>query len=167
MALPHRWYRIPVQESNRGAASRRARLCGLLAMLGIAAAVHAATIEGRWTTFDDDTGAPRSTVEMVADAGAFKGRVVALALAPGEPAQPVCTACDGARAGASIIGMTILQVARRPGSPHEYSGTVFDPEEGREYRCIATLAPDGGALTLRGFVGIPLFGREATWRRAP
>jgi uncharacterized protein (DUF2147 family) len=143
----------------------RLRVCA--ALLLAAGGAAAAGIEGRWTTFDEDTGNARSTVEIVAEAGAFKGRIVALFLAPGEPAEPRCTACRGARAGAPIMGMTVLAVTQRDGARDEYAGTAFDPEEGREYRCIVTLAADGSALTIRGYVGIPLFGREVTWRRAP
>jgi uncharacterized protein (DUF2147 family) len=144
-----------------------ASLCGALALLALACGARAAGIEGRWTTFDDDTGKPRSTIEVTASGSAFTGRIVALVPAPGEPPAPRCTACRGARADAPIIGMTILEVTPREGEPGRYGGIAFDPEEGREYRCIVTLAPDGDALVLRGYVAIPILGREVTWRRAP
>ena len=162
-------YRIPVRDPAPNAAKRRraTALCGFLGALCVAARVCASGIEGRWTTFDDDTGKPRSTVDVVAEGTHFKGRIVALVLAPDEPPQPRCTACTGDRADAPIIGMTILDVTRREGTAVEYAGTVFDPEEGRDYRCVATLSADGSTLTLRGYIGIPLLGREATWRRAP
>jgi uncharacterized protein (DUF2147 family) len=43
-------------------------------------------------------------------------------------------------------------------------GTVYDPKSGNTYRGKLTLiSPD--RLDLRGFVGIPLFGRTTTWTR--
>ena len=138
----------------------------VLATTAVVRGAAAAGIEGRWTTFDDDTGRPRSVVEIESDHGTYSGRIVTLTLDPGEPAEPRCTACSGARADAPIIGMVVLRIARRSDA-EGYSGTAFDPEDGTEYRCTVTLAPAGDALVIRGYVGIPLFGRTVTWRRAP
>jgi uncharacterized protein (DUF2147 family) len=49
----------------------------------------------------------------------------------------------------------------------EFRGTVLDPEDGQVYQCVATLEAAGQRLRLRGFVGIPLFGRDEAWMRAP
>ena len=43
-------------------------------------------------------------------------------------------------------------------------GTVYDPENGKTYRCRMRLEKDGG-LRIRGYVGIPLFGRSTWWTR--
>ena len=42
-------------------------------------------------------------------------------------------------------------------------GTIYDPGNGKTYWCRLTL--DGDRLLLRGYVGVPLFGRTTTWIR--
>jgi len=44
------------------------------------------------------------------------------------------------------------------------SGTIYDPEKGKTYRCKVKL--DGGKLNVRGYVGIPTLGRTSIWTRA-
>ena len=43
-------------------------------------------------------------------------------------------------------------------------GTVYDPENGKTYRCRMRIEKDG-RLKIRGYVGIPLFGRSTWWTR--
>jgi uncharacterized protein (DUF2147 family) len=61
--------------------------------------------------------------------------------------------------------MTVL-VVRRTDGQGAFEGTLLDPEEGVEYRCVVTLASTGDELLLHGYVGLPLLGRTVTWRRA-
>ncbi len=42
-------------------------------------------------------------------------------------------------------------------------GQLYDPKSGRTYQ--GTIAVDGNALKLRGYIGISLFGRSETWKR--
>ena len=134
-------------------------------------ALHAATsvaaapsIDGRWNTFDSN-GKPRAVIEVRVDAGQVTGRIVEFHPAPGEPPDPVCEACKGEERGRKIIGLEILRLAPA-GDGASWSGTVLDPEEGDRYKAVARLASDGRRLELRGYVGIPLFGRTETWVRA-
>jgi uncharacterized protein (DUF2147 family) len=43
-------------------------------------------------------------------------------------------------------------------------GTIYDPENGKTYRCKITLESPN-RLNVRGFVGISLFGRTTVWTR--
>jgi len=43
-------------------------------------------------------------------------------------------------------------------------GTAYDPNNGKTYRCEIRLQGDY-ELALRGYIGIPLFGRTEVWRR--
>lgn len=43
-------------------------------------------------------------------------------------------------------------------------GKIYDPENGKTYSCKITLNPDGN-LTVRGFIGVSLIGRNTQWRR--
>ncbi|QIT54016.1 DUF2147 domain-containing protein [Aquisalimonas sp. 2447] len=44
-------------------------------------------------------------------------------------------------------------------------GRIYDPESGNTYRARMDLADDGETLDLRGYVGLPAFGRTSTWTR--
>ena len=47
----------------------------------------------------------------------------------------------------------------------EGSITILDPDDGDLYRCAAVLRNDGRKLEVRGYVGLPLFGRTQVWER--
>ena len=44
------------------------------------------------------------------------------------------------------------------------NGWVYDPNNGKTYRCNMTLI-DSATLKIRGYIGIPLFGRTETWTK--
>ena len=63
-----------------------------------------------------------------------------------------------------LIGLTILQNFVYAGKSKYSEGTIYDPNDGKEYSCILTLQTKD-KLIVRGYVGIPLFGRSETWTR--
>ena len=63
-----------------------------------------------------------------------------------------------------LIGLQILQGFSEQGDATWGGGSCYDPKSGKSYRGKIRLAtPD--RLELRGFVGIPLFGRSSAWTR--
>ncbi|MDA1101294.1 MAG: DUF2147 domain-containing protein [Proteobacteria bacterium] len=44
------------------------------------------------------------------------------------------------------------------------NGAIYDPEDGEVHACALTLL-DSDTLKLRGYVGVPLFGKTQTWTR--
>lgn len=44
-------------------------------------------------------------------------------------------------------------------------GEIYDPDSGKTYKCKMSLEEDKKTLNLRGYVGIPLFGRTSHWTR--
>ncbi len=71
---------------------------------------------------------------------------------------------DPAKRSTSIIGLLIMKDFIFAGDGVWKDGTVYDPKVGKTYRGKMTLV-SMETLVLRGFVGIPLFGRSATWTR--
>jgi uncharacterized protein (DUF2147 family) len=63
-----------------------------------------------------------------------------------------------------IIGLQIVHDFVFAGSNVWKGGKVYDPKNGKTYSGKMTLVSPG-KLNLRGYVGIPLFGRTATWTR--
>jgi uncharacterized protein (DUF2147 family) len=43
-------------------------------------------------------------------------------------------------------------------------GWIYDPQLGKTYKSVMHIRPDG-TLSLRGYIGIPLFGRSTIWTR--
>jgi len=46
---------------------------------------------------------------------------------------------------------------------HATDGTLYDPKTGKTYHGMITA--EGASLELRGYIGVPLFGRSQTWTR--
>ncbi len=63
-----------------------------------------------------------------------------------------------------ILGLEIVRDFAYVGNNTWSGGRVYDPKSGKTYRGKMTLA-DPDRLELRGYVGIPLFGRSTTWTR--
>jgi uncharacterized protein (DUF2147 family) len=63
----------------------------------------------------------------------------------------------------NIIGSVILKDFDFTGKVWE-NGTIYDPNNGKTYSCTMKM-PDANTLTIRGFIGISLLGRNTTWTR--
>jgi|SRR5581483_4151629 len=119
-------------------------------------------IQGLWRTVDDKSHQPRGVVRIYQEHGQFFGKIVS-SFDPRE-AHEVCRRCSGALHNKPIIGLVILRDMRQNGN--EFSGgTIIDPESGETYRCKMTLEDAGKKLSVRGYVGVALFGRTQVWTR--
>ena len=71
---------------------------------------------------------------------------------------------DPALKSRPVLGLRILEGFIAEGENTWANGTCYDPKSGKTYRGkIYLVAPD--RLELRGFIGIPLFGRSSEWIR--
>ena len=51
-----------------------------------------------------------------------------------------------------------------PSGDGQWTGKIFNREDGRTYDCVIT--PAGRTMTVRPYIFFPLFGRPQTWTRA-
>ncbi len=123
-----------------------------------------ATPAGLWQTVSDRTGQPDGLVRIVEADGEFTGAVAAVYAPPAKSANPLCESCRGELKDKPVVGMTILRGVRR--TKEGFSpGTILDPDNGKVYGCELELLEGGRTLKVRGYLGLPLFGRSQLWTR--
>lgn len=117
---------------------------------------------GTWKTVDEETGQPKSHIQIYkAKDGTLNGKVTKI-LTPGKE-HSKCEECKGDKKDQPITGMEILNGLSKKGDKWK-GGTILDPENGKEYKCLMELK-DENTLDVRGFVGFALIGRTQTWHR--
>jgi uncharacterized protein (DUF2147 family) len=141
-------------------------LAALYAGIGILLAEPAAaqsSPEGLWKTYDDHSGEARALVRIYRQDDTLFGRIED-SFGPGER-EARCEACKGERKDQPIVGLVILRNLKAEKDDFG-GGDILDPESGSVYRCTLHMADEGKTLIVRGYLGISLFGRSQTWRRA-
>ena len=129
----------------------------------VATPAPAFTPAGLWSTISDRDGKPTGIVEIREVNGELVGVVRRILIQAG-PEDSVCDRCPDDRHGQPIIGMEILRHMRHNGDEWN-GGEILDPEDGKTYRATMKLSEDGQKLTVRGYIGLPMFGRSQTWVR--
>jgi uncharacterized protein (DUF2147 family) len=122
------------------------------------------SIEGKWKTIDDESGKPRSVVEIYQkDDGLYYGKITEIFAGPDEDPDPICDNCpkDDPRYMKPVLGMEIIKEMKYDDADGEYSdGVILDPEDGNEYDCKLWM-DETGNLRVRGYVAF--FYRTQTW----
>src|SRR5579872_5429150 len=136
----------------------------LAAVISLGSTAHAqATPVGLWNTISDKDGKPEAVVEIREVNGQLSG-VVRELLVAADPQDSICGKCTDDRKGQRVIGMEILRHMHRDGD--EWSGgEILDPENGKTYKATLKLSDGGQKLLVRGYIGLPIFGRSQTWVR--
>ncbi|MEG3192277.1 DUF2147 domain-containing protein [Lysobacter sp. D1-1-M9] len=133
-------------------------------LLGVSTGVLAQSPVGTWTTIDDETGRPKSVVEIYrAGDGSLAGRVNEVLQSEQGP-DPVCDQCPGERRDQPVEGMEILWGISRNGEVWD-GGKILDPASGKIYSVRLKPIEAGSKLEVRGFIGFSLLGRTQTWVR--
>ncbi len=117
---------------------------------------------GRWQVINSD-GTRGGQVETYLVNGKLFGKVIQPR--PGRNPNEVCDKCSGEYKNQRILGMVIMRNFH-PNGDDWVEGTLVDPENGKEYKG-KLWAVGNDKLSMRGFIGISLLGRTATWVRVP
>lgn len=133
----------------------------LILLLTLPFISFAQNVTGQWKTIDDVTGNAKSIVEIYEEDGKIFGKISKI-LTVGEE-NKVCSECKGDLKNEPITGMVILQNLVEDGSEWN-GGTILDPNNGKTYKCYATLDGDD-KLKVRGYIGFSLIGRTQYWYR--
>ena len=134
-----------------------------LPLLAVSLAASAADpVVGHWKTIDDETGKPKSIVEITQAAnGTISGRIVEL-INPSKP-NPTCDKCKDDRRNKPITGMEIIRGMKASGGGKYAGGTILKPDEGKVYKSKMVLVEGGKKLEVSGCIAFIC--KSQTWLR--
>ncbi|AYO58065.1 hypothetical protein CO230_07995 [Chryseobacterium sp. 6424] len=118
-----------------------------------------AQIEGKWKTIDDETGKPKSIVEIFKkNDGKYYGKITQLLI---KPENANCVKCKDDRKNKPLIGLEIIRGLSKDGKEF-VNGTITNPKDGKSYK--TEVVREGNELKVKAIVmGIAV--KTQTWHK--
>ncbi len=132
----------------------------LLSFAFVAAFAASPPIESVWYNQEKD-----GKIQIYKDGGLYHGKIVWLK----EPMLNNKPKLDDKNpepelAKKPLIGAVIIKNFTKKNETEFVGGTIYDPKNGKTYSCKMTLK--GNVVDVRGYIGIPAFGRTTVWTLA-
>lgn len=118
-----------------------------------------AQIEGKWKTIDDETGKPKSIVEVFKKTdGKYYGKINQLLI---KPESNTCNKCKDDRKNKPLLGMEVIRGLAKDGNSFT-GGTITNPKDGKSYK--TEVVREGNTLKVKAIVlGIAV--KTQTWHK--
>ena len=138
-----------------------------------AAAQDGDEILGLWAT-DPEGGGGEAHVIVTKENGTYTGKIVWLAVPVYPPDDPLGTPGekktdlnnpDPERQNDPVIGLVIVKGFVYKGKGQWHKGTIYDPDNGKTYKCKIKFGDNKKILKVRGYIGISMLGRTTYWTR--
>ena len=145
----------------------------MLAVAGSAVAQDGDAILGLWAT-DPEGGGGEAHVRVYKEDGKYFGEIVWLAEpvypdddpkgTPGEEKTDLNNP-DPDLQGEPVIGLLITKDFVYNGKGLWHKGTIYDPDNGKTYKCKIKYGDSDKVLMVRGYIGVSMLGRTTYWTR--
>lgn len=139
-------------------------LAAALALSSAAAWADDASPVGLWKNIDDVSGKPKALIRITESNGVLQGKLEKLFRAPEQEQNPKCDKCEGVNKDQPILGLMFMWGLKKDGNEYN-GGEILDPDNGKVYKSKMQLVENGKKLQVRGYIGMPMFGRSQTWVR--
>ena len=118
-----------------------------------------AQIEGKWKTIDDETGKPKSIVEVFKKSdGKYYGKIVQLLI---KPENNNCVKCKDDRKNKPLVGLEIIRGLSKDGNEFG-GGTITNPKDGKSYK--TEIVRENNTLKVKALImGIAM--KTQTWHK--
>ncbi|QDH80711.1 DUF2147 domain-containing protein [Echinicola soli] len=117
-------------------------------------------IVGEWFTTDQ-----RAKVKITKVKAGYAGEIIWLKSVQEGASTPLDVENeDPALRDRPILGINIIE-GLQYGDGEWDEGNLYDPESGKTYHCLARFKEDEDHLEVRGYLGLPTFGRSVFWVR--
>ena len=125
------------------------------------ASINAQSVTGKWKTIDDESGKPKSIIEIYQEGDKYFGKIVELLTEKNK--DGICRTCETKYKNKNIIGLVILKDLEQDGDEYN-DGEIMDPKTGKTYSAYIKLE-SANKLKVRGYIGFSLLGRTQYWYR--
>lgn len=121
------------------------------------------SIVGYWENIDEKTGKVDSVVKVYKKDGKIYAKIHEILFE--DHKHDVCSKCNDERKNKPILGLDIIKPGLVKKGKKWVGGKILDARNGKTYDVYFQLITKN-KIKIRGFIGFPIFGKNAYWLRS-